>query len=463
VTDDHPLARRRAGVVCHVTSLPTIGGPGTLGADAFAFVEFLARAGLSLWQVLPLNPPDPHGSPYQSASLSACSTALTDAAEVERAGGVAGFVDRHAADYAEFRDRHAGWLDDFATFVVASRHHGSSWWRWPIALRERDPAALATFAREHRRAIEAVRSRQYVVFAQWSRLRRVADARGVVLIGDMPLYPALASADVWAHRAYFQLDAAGEPTAIAGVPPDYFSATGQLWGNPVYDWDRLAADGYRWWLDRLEVQLALFDVVRIDHFRGLEAYWSVPAGAPDATGGHWCAAPGGSLLDAVRARFPGMPLIAEDLGLITPAVEALRDAYALPGMRVLQFAFSGDPHNPHLPEHYVPHLLAYSGTHDNDTTLGWYRGLDARTRTAVDGYLGGGPAMPWAAIERVYASCANSALAPMQDYLALGSAARMNTPGVAAGNWRWQIAAGQLTDALAAQIHRAAAASGRLR
>jgi len=457
----HRLDRRRAGVVCHVTSLPGRGGPGTLGQQSFAFVDFLAAAGLAVWQVLPLNPPDRHGSPYQSVSLSACSPALADWTEVERAGGLIAFLRGREHEFAAFCRNEAGWLDDFARFIVAESVFEAPWWRWPAAMRGREPDALLEFSRRHAAAVDEIRARQFVVFDQWQRTRRAANERGIVLLGDMPLYPALASTDVWANQAFFQLDGGGQPVAVAGVPPDYFSATGQLWGNPVYDWEALAADRFRWWLERLRVQLELFDVVRIDHFRGLEAYWSVPAGAPDAIGGCWCPAPGAGLLEAVRTRFPEMPLVAEDLGIITPAVEALRDAFGLPGMRVLQFAFSGDPANPHLPEHYVANSLAYTGTHDNDTTLGWYRSLDPGPRAVVDRYLGGDPPMPWAMIERVFASRANSALAPMQDYLGLDGRHRMNTPGRADGNWRWQFAAEQLTPALAARIRAAVEAAGR--
>jgi 4-alpha-glucanotransferase len=455
------LDRRRAGVVCHVTSLPAVAGAGTLGDAALRFIDFLADSALSIWQVLPLNPPDPHGSPYQSTSLSACSAALADWAEIERAGGLAPWLAGREADYRAFRQAQAAWLDDFACFVVAGREYETAWWHWPAPLRDHAPEAVAAFATRHAGAIDEICVRQFVVFEQWQRVRRAAAGRGIVLLGDMPLYPALASADVWSNRAFFQLDPAGQPIAVAGVPPDYFSATGQRWGNPLYDWDAIARDGYRWWLARLRTQLGLFDVVRIDHFRGLEAYWSVPADALDAIGGHWRPAPGAALLDAVRAQFPAMPLVAEDLGIITPEVEALRDAYALPGMRVLQFAFSGDPRNPHLPEHYLPRTLAYTGTHDNDTTLGWYRSLDDRTRAEVDGYLGGAPEMPWSMIRKVFASSANSAIAPLQDYLGLDGNARMNTPGVAEGNWRWQCAADALTPALAGRIREAVQASGR--
>jgi 4-alpha-glucanotransferase len=448
-------------VLCHVTSLPGPGTPGILGDAALRFVEFMADAGLSIWQVLPLNPPDSHGSPYQSTSLSACSTGLADWRAVERAGGLESWLRGRESRYAHFLRESAAWLDDFACFTVAARVFAGPWWSWPAPLRARQPEAVAAFATRHAAAVEDVCARQFVVFEQWQHVRRAANERDILLLGDMPLYPALASADVWANRGYFRLDASGQPLAVAGVPPDYFSATGQLWGNPLYDWEVLARDGFRWWLARLRAQLALFDVVRIDHFRGLEAYWSVPAGARDASGGHWCAAPGHALLEAVRTTFPDLPLVAEDLGIITPEVEALRDAFGLPGMRVLQFAFSGDPLNPHLPEHYVPHTLAYTGTHDNDTTLGWYRSLDDAARAVVDHYLDGAPDMPWAMIERVFACRARSALVPLQDYLALDGRARMNTPGVAEGNWRWQADAAALTPALAARIRAAVLAAGR--
>jgi 4-alpha-glucanotransferase len=448
----HPLSQRRAGVICHPTSLPGPGACGTLGDGSRRFVEFLAASRLRLWQLLPLNPPDVHGSPYQSPSLSACSTALIDWRLVDAEGGVLARVEQAGGAFDDFCRAHADWLDDFALFSVASRHFEAPWWRWPAPLRHRDAEALAAFGCDHRQALELVRAEQFVVYDQWRRLRREANDCDIVLLGDMPLYPALASADVWAHQPFFRLDAEGQPLEVAGVPPDYFSATGQLWGNPVYAWDALAADGFRWWLARLRVQLGLFDVVRIDHFRGLEAYWSVPAGAVNAMGGRWCAAPGAELLQRVREAFPAMPLVAEDLGIITPEVEALRDGFDLPGMRVLQFAFSGDPLNPHLPQHYVPHTLAYTGTHDNDTTLGWYRSLPAALRSEVDRFLGGHPAMPWAMIERVFASAANSALAPMQDYLELDGRARMNTPGLADGNWRWRFEDAQLDARLARRI-----------
>lgn len=448
----HPLSRRRAGVLCHVTSLPAAPGSSPLGDAAWRFLDFLHAARLHIWQVLPLNPPDSYGSPYQSCSLAALDAALL--------GGPAGIdparlqrrLDASAAEFEAFCGHNRNWLDDYALFRVAQRAHQAPWWAWPEPLRRHDPDALARFAAHHEAEVNRHRGLQFLISEQWHRLRREAAARDVLLLGDMPLYPALASVDVWARQRYFRLDAAGRPLAVAGVPPDYFSETGQLWGNPLYDWHRLEADGFAWWLARVRRQLALFDVVRIDHFRGLEAYWSVPAGAATAIEGQWQPAPGRALLAHLAAAWPDRPLVAEDLGVITPEVERLRDDFELPGMRVLQFAFSGEPHNPHLPEAHPRHAVAYTGTHDNDTSLGWYGSLDADTRAQVAAYLGGVPDMPWPLIDAVYASAANSAIVPLQDYLGLDGRARMNTPGTVAGNWRWRLLPGQADAALARRI-----------
>ncbi|HEY6597812.1 MAG TPA: 4-alpha-glucanotransferase, partial [Pseudomonadales bacterium] len=290
-------------------------------------------------------------------------------------------------------------------------------------------------------------------------LRREAAARGVLLFGDLPLYPAYESADVWAHPEIFLLDEAQRPRLVAGVPPDYFSATGQLWGNPIYAWDALAASHFAWWIERLESQLELFDLVRIDHFRGLQAYWGIPANADSARAGAWYAAPGAELLRALRQRFEPLAVVAEDLGVITPEVDALREAFGLPGMRVLQFAFSGDPDNPHLPANYRANTVAYTGTHDNDTTLGWYRSLEPAVASAVDRFAVG--AMPWALIEVLCRSAANTVIVPMQDLLGLDGRHRMNTPGVASGNWRWRFEWPQVDAELAPRVRTLLRATGR--
>jgi len=434
----HPLDRRRAGVLCAVRSLPAL-------AAAERFLDFLVAARLRVWQVLPLNPPDRYGSPYHSRSLFALDEALADTA-----------VD--AADAAEFRAHAPSWLDDYALYSVAAGHHGDDWTAWPAALRERDGDALEALRMSH--GYDAVVARQCAAHARWRRLRAAANARGVLLFGDLPLYPAHASADVWAHRTLFQLDADGIPSAVAGVPPDYFSADGQRWGNPLYAWDRIAATDYAWWCDRVAAQLELFDVVRIDHFRGLAAYWSIPRDAP-ATAGHWCPAPGAGLLDALARSTPGLPLVAEDLGTITPDVDALRERFGLPCMRVVQFAFSGDPANPHLPAHHPTDAVVYTGTHDNDTALGWYESLPASARRDVDAMLAARGDMPWSLIGVALDSRALTAIVPLQDFLGLGSAARMNTPGTVTGNWRWRFEAEALTPALANRIRVMVEASSR--
>jgi 4-alpha-glucanotransferase len=452
---------RRAGVLCHVTSLPGPGPAGVVGDWAWRFLDFLAAARLRVWQVLPLNPPDAHGSPYQSPSLCALAEGLVDWASVLGRRGLGAYAAANARDYEIFLDRHRHWLHDYALFVVAAGEYRGPWWTWPPALRDRDPDALHAFAARRRAALDTVTLRQFVVFRQWQRLRREAADRDIVLFGDMPLYPALASADVWANRPFFQLDAGGHPRHVAGVPPDYFSSTGQLWGNPLYDWQALADAGFDWWVRRVALQIELFDAVRIDHFRGLEAYWAVPADAADARAGRWQPAPGHALLARLAASLPALPLVAEDLGVITPAVEALRDGFDLPGMRVLQFAFSGDPDNPHLPECYPANAIAYTGTHDNDTTLGWYRSLDATARDTVDAYFGGTPDVPWSLIDAVLESAAGTAIVPLQDLLELDSRGRMNVPGRADGNWRWRVDGKRLDSGLAARIRAAVESGGR--
>ncbi|HHQ42406.1 MAG TPA: 4-alpha-glucanotransferase, partial [Chromatiales bacterium] len=304
---------------------------------------------------------------------------------------------------------------------------------------------------------------QFVFERQWQALRAAAHARGILLFGDLPLFVALDSADVWAHRALFALDAEGRPTRVAGVPPDYFSETGQLWGNPLYEWEAHERERFRWWVERLRTQLARFDLVRIDHFRGLEACWEIPAGARTAMEGRWVPAPGMRLLERLRRAFGGLPLVAEDLGVITPAVEALRERFGLPGMRVLQFAFGGDAANPHLPHNHVPHAVVYTGTHDNDTTVGWHAALEPGARAHLEAYLGGAAGeMPWPLLRMALASVARLAVIPMQDALGLGSEARMNRPGRTEGNWRWRFQWDQVPSDLAARLRGLLGLYGRL-
>jgi len=453
----HPFARRRAGILCHVTSLPTAAAPASTD-DAERFVDFLASAGMHVWQVLPLNPPDAYGSPYSSASLHALTPALTcDLADA----AVAQYAHARASEYETFRATEQRWLPDYVLFVAISREHGADWTRWPRPLRMREAGALATYERLQEPTLEALRARQFVAAQRWHSMKAAANARDIVVLGDAPLYPALASADVWAARSLFELDADGRPAEVAGVPPDYFSATGQRWGNPVYAWAAHADSDFAWWIERLRHQLALFDVVRIDHFRGLDAFWSIPADAETAIAGHWCAAPGHALLTRLRAAFAALPLVAEDLGVITESVERLRDEFGLPGMRVLQFAFSGDPDNPHLPSNYIENCVAYTGTHDNDTTKGWYETLPTAARSSVDRLFGATSDPARRAIEIVLDSVARTAILPMQDALGLGSSARMNVPGERDGNWHWRCPSDALTGALARGLRDAAIARDR--
>lgn len=454
---------RRAGVLCHITSLPGPGPTGTLGASAIDFLDFMTLAGLSVWQMLPLNPPDAHGSPYHSESLFALNTALRGPGlELARHTRLSPYAPARSDAFDQFCEEQSHWLADFCRYSVASGLYGSDWSRWPDALRTHDLDALHQFDRQHRAQLEQLSFDQFVVDHGFVALRSAAHARGIALFGDMPLYPAFDSADVWAHQDLFLLDDAQRPRCVAGVPPDYFSKTGQLWGNPVYDWGRMAQTGFAWWIERMTAQLRLFDIVRIDHFRGLEAYWAVPSDASSAIAGAWQPGPGRALLRAFAQRFDPLPVVAEDLGVITPQVNALRDEFLLPGMRVAQFAFSGDPDNPHRPENYVANTVAYTGTHDNDTTLGWYRSLDERTRLEVDRLAGIDESMPWALIHVVLHSLANLAIVPMQDFLSLDGRHRMNTPGEAEGNWHWRFERDGLSTELAARIRAMLVASGRI-
>ena len=440
------LERRRSGVLLHPTSLLTGDGAdarGALGAAARGFIDWLAQAGFSIWQVLPLGPPGGGGSPYWARSDFAGQASMIDCNELPD-------LNAQHSDFESFRAAHEDWLEDYVLFEAMADRFKAAWWDWPEQFRARDPKAMYRFARESREQLERRRLEQWQFDWQWRALRGYAAARGVFLFGDLPIYVAPDSVATWAARAQFQLDADGRPALLAGVPPDYFSADGQLWGNPLYDWAQAERDGFSFWRTRLAHQLQRFDLVRIDHFRGLAGYWAVPAAAKTAREGRWCPAPGQALFQALRADFPDLPLVAEDLGVITPDVEQLRVAFHLPGMRVLQFGFDGSPDNPHLPHNYLRDVVAYTGTHDNDTTVGWYRSLERADAQRVEFYLRTEPAALAETMARaVLASVAQLAVIPVQDLLQLGSQARFNTPGTATGNWSWRLPVGSLTAALA--------------
>jgi 4-alpha-glucanotransferase len=429
--------RRRAGVLLHLSSLDA-----ALGRGGRSFIDWIVSAGFSVWQVLPLGPTGTAGSPYWVRSDFAGNPAFIDTDERPSAGG---------DDYRAFLDASRSWLEDYASFEVLSALHGGiPWWQWPAAYRDRDKAALERLRVEHAEALSRLKVEQFVFAAQWQGLRGYAHARGVRFLGDVPFYVAPDSAEVWTHRAQFQLAASGLARAVAGVPPDYFSELGQLWGNPLYDWSRMQEDGFEFWRARVRCQLARVDVLRIDHFRALAAHWAVPAGASDARGGAWRRTPGRALLKALQNEFSVLPFVAEDLGFITADVEALRKRFRLPGMRVLQFAFGGDSDNPHLPHMHRHNSVVYTGTHDNDTTVGWFASLDHETRQRVESYLGtNSHAMPGALIRAACASVAALAVVPVQDLLGLGTDARLNTPGTVQGNWTWKLPPHALTHELA--------------
>jgi 4-alpha-glucanotransferase len=441
--------RRRSGVLLPMSALDA-----ALGRGGRAFIDWLADAGFGVWQLLPAGPVGADRSPYWVRSDSAGNPEFIDRAELP---------DPAAPIGAEFLAAASPWLRDYALFeALTVSQGGAPFWQWPPQLRDRDPRALAQAESLLAAQVSCIEREQYTFYLQWQRLREHAGTRGVRLFGDLPFYVGPSSVETWAHRELFQLSPSGEPAWVGGVPPDYFSELGQLWGNPVYDWQAMQRTDFAWWLSRVRAQLARLDLLRIDHFRALAAYWAVPAGAADARSGAWHSTPGEQLLQRLRVEFSDLPLVAEDLGVITADVLALKNGFGLPGMRVLQFAFDGDATNPHLPHLHERDCVAYTGTHDNDTTLGWYSSLDRDTAQRVDFYLRVTPgAMPAVLIRAALGSVAHLAIIPAQDLLGLGSAARLNTPGTSTGNWVWRLPRGALTPQLAAACAQLNHAFGR--
>ena len=481
---------RRAGILLHVTSLPGGVGNGDLGAEAYRFVEFLAASRVTVWQVLPLGPTHGDGSPYQCLSVHAGNPLLInlewlqgrgwlEPPEMESAddsgayrrrclqrayqGFLALASEAEQQELEEFSSRHADWLDDFSLYMALRHEQGEQEWScWPEPLRDRRPEALEQARKRLADEIDSIRFQQYLFFRQWQELRDYARRLGVLLFGDMPIFVAHDSAEVWAHRKYFSVDEHGRAERVAGVPPDYFSATGQLWGNPLYRWERMREDGFSWWIGRMRTQLELFDFVRIDHFRGFEACWEIPGNAETAMEGRWVKAPGEELLGALYDAFHTLPLVAEDLGVITPEVDALRNRFGLPGMKVLQFAFGGDATNPYLPHNHETKAVVYTGTHDNDTTLGWYAALGDAEKRHISDYLGcPSEQMPWPLIRAALASVACLAMLPLQDVLELGGEHRMNTPGTTEGNWRWRFGWDQVATDLPSRLSHLVRLYGR--
>jgi 4-alpha-glucanotransferase len=444
---------RRAGVLLHITSLPT----GDLGPEAFRFVDFLEAAGVTVWQVLPLVPThEEDRSPYNALSAMAGNPALISRARQVEEGllDAAGLGEAQRAAFRGWCEQQRAWLDTYVEFMaLRDLQDRAPWPTWETGLRDRDPQRVEEALAQHQDAVETLRFEQWVFAEQWRELKEYAGSRGVLLFGDLPIFVSHDSADVWAARDLFQLDADGQPITVTGVPPDYFAADGQRWNNPHYDWDRMAADGFAWWRLRIARQRELFDLVRIDHFRGFEAAWHVPVEAATAKEGHWVRSPGREVLAAlVETAGPGT-LVAEDLGVITPEVDALRTGFGLPGMKVLQFAFDGSGDNPYLPERHGEQSVVYTGTHDNDTTVGWWSALDEPTRERVRSHLvQPGEPMPWALVRLALSSTARLCVVPAQDLLGLGSDARMNTPGTDEGNWSWQAPTGAFDETLAGRL-----------
>jgi 4-alpha-glucanotransferase len=505
---------RSSGVLLHLTSLPGRFGIGDLGACALEFLDLLAAGGQRLWQVLPLGPTGFGNSPYQCFSAFAGNPLLisldalleqqllTPAEVTGQSAFADGDVDFpaviahrqtlwprvldrfEATAPAAMRDRfdrfcreNASWLNDFALFMaVKAAHDQKAWTTWEADIARRTPSAIAQWSERCARDVRMHRLAQFLFFDQWQGVREACRVRGIVVMGDLPIFVAHDSADVWARRELFQLDSDGRPTVVAGVPPDYFSATGQLWGNPHYRWDVLERTAYSWWIERCRALLGLVDRVRIDHFRGFEASWEVPCGATTAVRGRWVKGPGAALFEAIQSALglARLPFVAENLGVITPEVEALRERFDLPGMAILQFAFGTDPQAPDFkPHNYPRNRVVYTGTHDNDTTVGWWRGESghhtrspteiAREREHARRYLGLDTGeVHWEFIRAVLASVADTAIVPAQDLLGLGSEARMNRPGTIGGNWQWRLRPGQLTRDVADRLAVLAAAYDRI-
>ncbi len=484
-------SRRQSGLLLHPSSLPSPYGIGDLGQAAYAFVDFLHETQQSIWQVLPLGPTGFGDSPYQSFSAFAGNPLLIsldllrndlllDAYDFTQLHDFKqDFVDytlvrdfhwrllRQAwqrfgklnnkqvnEQFAAFCQREQAWLDDYALFVAIKKdQHDAAWTDWPAALRDRDPQALAQQKKALADEVELQRFVQFIFDRQWSALKAYANAQGVQILGDLPIFVAGDSADVWAHPQQFLLDERGHPSVVAGVPPDYYSETGQLWGNPLYDWKTMKKDGYAWWKARMRAALRQADRVRLDHFRGFAAFWQIPASAKTAVDGAWVTGPGEAFFKSLKKELGTLPLVAEDLGLITEDVHALRRAISVPGMAVLHFAFGGEADNIYLPHNLDKNCLLYTGTHDNNTTRGWYDEIDEATRHHVRSYLGcDGHDIAWGLIRLAMCSIAQTVMIPVQDLLSLGAAARMNTPSGLQGNWAWRLRPGALDAGLRARL-----------
>ena len=493
----HDLKQRNAGVLLHPTSLPGPYGIGDLGDELISFLDWAASAGMRLWQVLPLNPPGFGNSPYGCHSSFAGNPLLISPQrlmqrhllpKIDRVPRLPSdhvdftrvhrwkdallrkawkHFEQHGApdqreDLSRFTLEQRAWLEDWALYAALKEHNGgAAWWQWDRALVLREEQALAAARHALGGEIAFHEFVQWVFWSEWAIARHAAHARGIRIMGDVPIYVAADSADVWSHRDLFQLDDHGQPTVVAGVPPDYFSETGQRWGNPLYRWDVMRERGFDWWIARIKTNLQYADIIRLDHFRGFAAYWEIPASEPTAVHGRWMPGPGIDLFNAIRDALGTLPLVAEDLGFITPEVHELRHATGLPGMKILQFGFS-QLDSPHLPHRYDAETVVYTGTHDNDTARGWFESAPAEEQQLATAYLGREcDDVAWALIRAAYGSVAQTAIVPVQDILGLGGDARMNRPGDPQHNWSWRFAGGALTREHAARLRKLAEITGR--
>ena len=491
---------RASGILLHPTSLPGRFGIGDLGTAAFEFVDFLSKAGQTYWQILPLGPTGQGNSPYSSYSAFAGNTLLISperladdrllfASDIEAIPSFSNasvdfekvskwktvllataFENFQATPNSPLREEfdyfchlNAWWLDDYAVFCAVKDSYGRTpWFEWAAPLKLRDKDALEKTKSQLSREISAEKFFQYIFFRQWFAVKKYANDKGVSIIGDIPIFVALDSADVWCNQSKFKLNKDGSPNVVAGVPPDYFSKTGQLWGNPIYDWEAMLADNFNWWTARLAFALETSDVVRLDHFIGFARNWEVPGGDKTAENGKWMDVPGRQLFSVLRQRLGELSVIAEDLGSMTPDVEALRDNNGFPGMRILQYAFGGDADNRDLPHNYIQNCVAYTGTHDNDTTTSWYKSAPKNVKTHCREYLrASGRDFYWDMIRALFASVAATAIVPAQDILGLDGDARMNTPATASGNWQWRLKEKDLSDEIAEKLLSLAKTYGR--
>ena len=485
-------SERLSGILLHPSSLPGPDGIGDIGPDAYEWVNFLVQSGCDLWQLLPLGPTGYGDSPYQCFSAFAGNPYLINSTllindgllslddlsdrpqfpeETVDFGNVINWkLDLLSRAYKNFTlnkpkklidefsifvEQEKDWLLDFALFMAIKEvNGGSSWDKWDDGFRTRDEKVLEKFQRDHKNLIESHMFKQFLFFSQWTSLKQYANDQGIKIIGDIPIFISFDSSDAWSNPDLFYFDKDLKPTVVAGVPPDYFSATGQLWGNPLYRWDVHKRQNFSWWIKRIKATLKLFDFIRLDHFRGFVNYWEVPAGNKTAEIGKWIPGPGAAFFEAILSELGNLPIIAEDLGEISQNVYDLRDQFELPGMKICQFAFSGNPDDPFLPHNYVENCVAYSGTHDNDTALGWYENTTENERDFCRRYLSrSGENISWDLIRAVWSSVAKIAIAPLQDFLSLGSEARMNFPGRASGNWDWRVLPNQVDTELARKIH----------